>query len=81
MPVDIKCPPITLRGCDNGESHMPKTSTQVAPNGAIIHTRSDFSVSERIFSGRLSLYPDAGNFYFTAMRLVGSQARMWEYGF
>ena len=35
MKVEIKCPPIILRGCDNGAFQTPNANTQLAPNGAI----------------------------------------------
>lgn len=35
--ADIKCPPIILRGCDNGAFHTTKTRTQLPPRDAINH--------------------------------------------
>lgn len=32
MNDDIKCPAITLRGCENGLSGKPNSNTQLAPN-------------------------------------------------
>ncbi|MNN55276.1 hypothetical protein D3C81_1701440 [compost metagenome] len=44
--VEIRCPPMMFRGCDNGASHTPNASTQLAPNGAIIHASTVNSVKK-----------------------------------